>query len=90
MLERFIIRVKIWRLSTKIKSMEGLIFRYRVDMELKNQIYYCGSGDVDIYIEEMCHMLYIKISACHRLLTRYEKMLDKLNGVVGQDSSGKN
>lgn len=87
MLERFIIRVKIWRLSTKIKSMEGLIFRYKVDMELKNQIYYCGSGDVDIYIEEMCYLLYTKISACHRLLTRYESRLD---GVVGQDSSGKN
>lgn len=87
MLERFIIRIKIWRLSTKIKSMEGLIFRYKVDMELKNQIYYCGSGDVDIYIEEMCYLLYTKISACHRLLTRYESRLD---GVVGQDSSGKN
>ena len=87
MLERFIIRVKMWRLSTKIKSMEGLIFRYRVDMELKNQIYYCGSGDVDIYVEDMCHLLYTKISACHRLLSRYERRLD---GVVGQDSSGKN
>lgn len=83
MFTRFILRMKIYRLSTRIKSIEALIMRYRYDQELKNQIYYCGSGDVDAWVDEMSHMLFNKVVACQRLMNRYEKRLDELDGVVG-------
>ena len=83
MWERFIIVMKISSLSNKIKCMENDIIRYKQDMELMNDLYYCGSGDVDTYIEEWSHGIYRKISACRRLMMRYELRLNKLNGVVG-------
>ena len=80
MLERFIIVLKISSLSNKIKCMENDIIRYRQDMELVNNLYYCGQGDVDTYIQEWSHGIYRKISACRRLIRRFQK---KLDGVVG-------
>lgn len=90
MLVRFLIIIKICRLSSRIKSLESLILKYRYDAHIKNQVYYCGSGDVDTWVNNMCDAFYFKIAACQRLLDRYEKRLDGLDGVVGQDSSGKN
>jgi tRNA(His) 5'-end guanylyltransferase len=85
MWKRFIIGIKISLLSNKIKSMEDTIFRYRRDMELVNNLYYCGRGDVDSYINEWSNEVYWKISACERLKMRLEK---RLLGVVGTE--GKN
>ena len=80
MWERFIIVLKISSLSNKIKCMENDIIRYRQDMELVNNLYYCGQGDVDTYIQECSVGVYRKISACRRLIRRFQK---KLDGVVG-------
>ncbi len=85
MLARFIIRIKISRLSCMVKAMESDIFRYRRDIDLMNDLYYCGRGDVDSYINEWSNKIYWKISACERLKMRLEK---RLLGVVGTE--GKN
>ena len=83
MWERFTITMKIASLSNKIKSMENDIINYRYDMELMNDLYYCGRGDVETYIVEWSQEIHFKILACSRLMGRYEKRLDRLNGVVG-------
>ena len=83
MWERFTITMKIASLSNKIKSMENDIINYRYDMELVNDLYYCGRGDVDSYINEWSNDIYRKILACERLKSRFERQLDKLNNVVG-------
>jgi hypothetical protein len=83
MWERFIITMKIASLSNKIKSMENDIINYRYDMELMNDLYYCGRGDVDTYINEWSQAIHFKILACERLMLRYDRKLNKLNGVVG-------
>ena len=83
MWERFIITMKISSLSNKIKSIENDIFKYRNDMELMNNLYYCGQGDVDSYIQEWAEVAYRKVAACERLMARYELRLNNLNGVVG-------
>jgi hypothetical protein len=83
MWERFILILKISSLSNKIKSMENDIINYRYDMELMNDLYYCGRGDVESYINEWSNEIYNKIAACHRLKLRYERRIYKLNGVVG-------
>ena len=85
MWKRFIIGIKISLLSNKIKSMEDTIFRYRRDMTLVNDLYYCGRGDVDDYIEEWSSDMVRKILACQRLKLRLEM---RLRGVVGTE--GKN
>ena len=84
MWERLIINMKISKLSNMIKAMEKDIMTYRHDMNLMNDLYYCGRGDVDSYINEWSNDVYKKISACDRLMRRYERRLDKLNGVVGK------
>jgi hypothetical protein len=83
MCERFILMMKISRLSCMVKSMESNIIKYRQDMSLMNDLYYCGRGDVDTYINEWSNEVYRKIAACDRLKLRYERRMDKLNGVVG-------
>jgi len=83
MWERFIITLKISRLSSMVKAMEKDIFRYRRDMTLMNDLYYCGRGDVDSYINEWSNDIYRKILACDRLRLRFERQLDRLNNVVG-------
>ena len=83
MWERFIITLKISRLSSMVKAMEKDIFRYRRDMELMNDLYYCGRGDVDSYINEWSYDIYRKILACDRLRVRFERQLDRLDNVVG-------
>lgn len=80
MWERFILNMKISSLSNKIKSMENDIINYRQDMNLVNDLYYCGRGDVDTYINEWSQAIHFKILACERLMLRYDR---KLNGVVG-------
>jgi hypothetical protein len=84
MWERFIITMKIASLSNKIKSMENDIINYRYDMELINDLYYCGRGDVDTYINEWSQAIHFKILACERLMLRYDRKLNRLNGVVGK------
>ena len=83
MWERFIINMKIGRLSCMVKAMENDIFKYRRDMELMNDLYYCGRGDVESYINEWSNDIYWKIAACERLKSRLSKQLDRLNNVVG-------
>jgi tRNA(His) 5'-end guanylyltransferase len=85
MLVRFIIGIKIILLSNKIVMMENNIIKYRRDMELMNDLYYCGRGDVDSYINEWSNKVYWKISVCERLKRRLEM---RLLGVVGTE--GKN
>ena len=80
MWERFIIKMKISSLSNKITSMESGLIKYKHDMELVNNLYYCGGGDLDSYIQEWSAGVYFKILACHRLISRWER---KLTGVVG-------
>jgi hypothetical protein len=63
--------------------MENDMIKYRHDMELMNDLYYCGRGDVDSYINEWCADVNKKIEACSRLMSRFERHLDRLNGVVG-------
>jgi hypothetical protein len=53
-------------------------------MELMNNLYYCGRGDVDSYINEWSQAIHFKILACERLMLRYDRKLSKLNGVVGK------
>ena len=84
MWKRFIITMKISSLSNKIKSMENDIINYRYDMELMNNLYYCGRGDVDTYINEWSQAIHFKILACERLMLRYDRKLNRLNGVVGK------
>jgi hypothetical protein len=84
MWERFTITMKIASLSNKIKSMENDIINYRQDMNLVNDLYYCGRGDVDTYINEWSQAIHFKILACERLMLRYDRRLSKLNGVVGK------
>jgi hypothetical protein len=76
MWERFIITMKISRLSCMVRSMESDIFKYRRDMELMNHLYYCGRGDVDSYINQWSNEVYWKIAACERLKKRLERLLD--------------
>ena len=83
MWERFILTMKISSLSNKIKSMESDILKYSHDMTLMNDLYYCGRGDVDSYINEWSEEIYWKFAACHRLMERYDR---KLNSVVGKKS----
>ncbi len=83
MWERFIINMKIGRLSCMVKSMENDIFKYRRDMNLMNDLYYCGRGDVESYINEWSNDIYFKIAACERLKSRFGRQLDRLNNVVG-------
>ena len=83
MWERFILILKINSLSNKIKSMENDIINYRYDMMLMNDLYYCGRGDVETYINDWCVDFNKKIEACNRLMARFERRLDRLNGVVG-------
>lgn len=83
MWERFILILKISSLSNKVKCMENDMFKYRQDMILMNDLYYCGQGDVETYINEWCADVYRKIEACNRLMSRFELRLDRLNGVVG-------
>ena len=73
MWKRFIITMKISSLSNKIKSMENDIINYRYDMELMNNLYYCGRGDVDTYINEWSQAIHFKILACERLMLRYDR-----------------
>jgi hypothetical protein len=80
MWERFIIGMKISSLSNKIRSMESGLIKYRNDMELVNNLYYCGGGDVDSYIQEWSAGVHMKIEACERLKIRFQRQLD---GVVG-------
>ena len=86
MWERLIINMKISKLSNMIKAMERDIINYRYDMNLMNDLYYCGRGDVDTYIDQWSNDVYFKIAACDRLRRRYERHMDKLNGVVGRKS----
>ena len=86
MWERFILTMKISSLSNKIKSMESDILKYRHDMTLMNDLYYCGRGDVETYINEWSEEIYWKIAVCHRLMMMYDKKLSDLNGVVGKKS----
>jgi tRNA(His) 5'-end guanylyltransferase len=65
--------------------MENNIIKYRRDMELMNDLYYCGRGDVDSYINECSNEVYWKISVYQRLKKRLEM---RLLGVVGTE--GKN
>ena len=83
MWERFIINMKIGRLSCMVKAMENDIFKYRRDMTLMNDLYYCGRGDVESYINEWSSDIYWRIATCERLKLRLSKRLDKLNNVVG-------
>ena len=80
MLIRFLLRLKISRLSCMVKEMEANIIKYRKDMELMNNLYYCGGGDVDAYINEWTEGVRKKILACKRLIVRFQK---KLDGMVG-------
>jgi hypothetical protein len=66
--------------------MEKDIMTYRHDMKLINNLYYCGRGDVDKYIDEWSGHVYWRIAACTRLMERYERKMNKLNGVVGGKS----
>ncbi len=63
-----------------VKEMEADIIKYRSDMELINNLYYCGRGDVDAYINEWSDGVRKKIEACKRLIVRFQR---KLDGVVG-------
>ncbi len=83
MFKRFLLILKISRLSNRIKCMENDIMRYRQDMMLVNDLYYCGRGDVESYINEWSQEVHFKIEACHRLMIRFDRQLDRLNGVVG-------
>ena len=80
MLIRFLLRLKISRLSCMVKEMEANIIKYRKDMELMNNLYYCGSGDVDTYMSEWSEVVRKKIEACKRLKKKFEL---RLKGVVG-------
>ena len=80
MLIRFLLRLKISRLSCMVKEMEANIIKYRNDMELINNLYYCGGGDVDAYINEWTEGVRKRIEACKRLIVRFQR---KLDGVVG-------
>ena len=63
--------------------MENDIMKYRQDMFILNDLYYCGRGDVETYIEQWTKDVYFKIAACVRLMERFSRRLDRLNGVVG-------
>jgi hypothetical protein len=63
-----------------VKEMEADIIKYRKDMELMNNLYYCGGGDVDAYINEWTEGVRKRIEACKRLIVRFQR---KLDGVVG-------
>jgi hypothetical protein len=63
-----------------VKEMEANIIKYRNDMELINNLYYCGGGDVDAYINEWTEGVRKRIEACKRLIVRFQR---KLDGVVG-------
>ncbi len=80
MLIKFLLRLKISRLSCMVKEMEANIIKYRNDMELINNLYYCGGGDVDAYINEWTEGVRKRIEACKRLIVRFQR---KLDGVVG-------
>lgn len=81
MWERFIIRVKIYRLSNMIITIENDIMTYRTDMKIINELYYAGRGDVESFTENWCNEAYWKIAACHRLKQSLEK---RLKFVVGK------
>jgi hypothetical protein len=80
MLIRFLLRLKISKLSCMVKVMEANIIKYRKDMDLMNNLYYCGRGDVDTYINEWTEGVRKRIEACKRLIVRFQR---KLDGVVG-------
>jgi hypothetical protein len=80
MLVRIKLRIKIIILNRMISRIESDILSYRYDMGLKNHLYYCGLGDVNLWSESYCNYLYYRIAVCNRLVVRYTK---KLDGVVG-------
>lgn len=79
MCDRFILLLKISTLSCRIKSMKKHIIIYKHDMKLKNDLYYCGRGDVDKYIDEWSNGVYWRISVYMRLMQRYERRLGGLS-----------
>ena len=83
MWSRFILRMKLCFLSNKIRAIESDIMKIRLDASLVNDLYYCGRGDVDTFTKQLVGIMYWKIAACERLMSRYEM---KLNGVVGGNS----
>lgn len=86
MFTSIVIFYKIKCIKKKIKRLENSIIDFRHDMHLKNNLYYCGRGDVDKFVDESCHHVYMKISAYDRLLARYQRM----SVVVGvKNSCGK-
>ena len=86
---RFKIRIKMARLYNKIKVMESDILKFRLDARIMNELYYCGRGDVDKYVNDWSGTVYFKIAACQRLLDRYDRKLMELDGVVGGNSGEK-
>ena len=81
MWQRFILRLKICRLSNMIITIEGNIMTYRADMKIMNDLYYAGRGDVKEFTESWCGEAYWKIAACHRLKCIFQK---RLMAVVGK------
>jgi len=86
MFRSIVLSYKISSIKCKIKRLEKSIIDFRSDMMLKNDLYYCGRGDVKSFVDEHCHIIYFRIAAYDRLLMRYQKNLD---GVVGKNSCGK-
>ena len=76
--------LKVFVLNRRIRRIESHIMVYRFDMSLKNELYYCGLGDVELWCENYCSYLYWKIAVCNRLISWYRRKL------VGGGNSSKN
>lgn len=80
MFRRFMIKVKIYNLSSRIRLIESDIISYRMDMVIMNDLYYCGRGDVSEFSDKWCGEAYWKIAACNRLIERLRLRLDIVVG----------
>ena len=49
-------------------------------MFIINDLYYCGRGDVDKFIDDWSESVYFKIMACRRLELIFRKRLEDLDG----------
>ena len=74
------IKVKIYNLSNRIRLIESDIISYRMDMDIMNDLYYCGRGDVKGYVDKFCGESYDRIMVYNRLIERLRLRLDVVVG----------
>jgi len=67
-------KMKVAILDHRIRVLEMNIFKYRYDMTIMNNLYYCGRGDVDDLVNRWADSVYFRIEAMKRLRDRLSRV----------------